>query len=476
MAVLPTPAQLVEVTDFDELPEVKLRRLRGVAAAALDGRLDTAELKALPVPDAEARLQRARRHRPLLRTDGHHPRPRPHRRGPPDRADPARRGRPADERRRALHRRSSSPRRSRPGHPGVPGPVLPCARPVPACSDNTVAASRHRDLGDRRKFSVSGRSSFVWYVALRKLAVSVSISDGTPLRQNAAWSLRLRCSVCGSTTVPRAAGQSVPARVAQQHSPVTGVSRGRLPRPGDGARRTPVDDEGEVTPPAALGHRAGRLRKRATRAGRQPLRLVAVAAHRLQPDHRPYRTLAGQPTGQLRGAHEPQLLEVEHGQHDRHLSRAQQPGHLQERGHPRRVVVGARTVPHRVEMGSDHHRRTAPRPPGDQVDAGQAAIGPYSQQPRGQVGAVVARHPQPRGERLALDRPAGSHELGGDMVLGCREGIGVPAADCVAPAASTSTSRRIRSASARRTRLSTSAASDPPTSLSPERQRRRSRH
>jgi len=57
MAVLPTPAQLVEVTDFEQLPEIKLRRLRGVATAALEGRLDTAALKALPIEEAETRLR-----------------------------------------------------------------------------------------------------------------------------------------------------------------------------------------------------------------------------------------------------------------------------------------------------------------------------------------------------------------------------------------------------------------------------------
>ncbi|BEP12933.1 DNA-3-methyladenine glycosylase [Acidothermaceae bacterium B102] len=57
VAVMPTPAQLVAITDFDALPEVKLRRLREVAAAALDGRLDTAALKALPQAEAETMLR-----------------------------------------------------------------------------------------------------------------------------------------------------------------------------------------------------------------------------------------------------------------------------------------------------------------------------------------------------------------------------------------------------------------------------------
>jgi DNA-3-methyladenine glycosylase II len=55
--VFPTPGQLVELADFDLLPEVKMRRLRGVATAALDGRLDTESLRALPVDEAETLLR-----------------------------------------------------------------------------------------------------------------------------------------------------------------------------------------------------------------------------------------------------------------------------------------------------------------------------------------------------------------------------------------------------------------------------------
>jgi DNA-3-methyladenine glycosylase II len=57
VAVMPTPEQLAKVTDFEALPEVKLARLRGVAAAAIDGRLDTATLKAMPQEEAETRLR-----------------------------------------------------------------------------------------------------------------------------------------------------------------------------------------------------------------------------------------------------------------------------------------------------------------------------------------------------------------------------------------------------------------------------------
>ena len=42
---------------FDLLPEIKLHRLHGVATAALEGRLDTEALRAMPVDEAEARLR-----------------------------------------------------------------------------------------------------------------------------------------------------------------------------------------------------------------------------------------------------------------------------------------------------------------------------------------------------------------------------------------------------------------------------------
>lgn len=55
--VLPTPEQLLAVDAFPSLPEVKLRRLHGLARAALDGRLDTASLRALDPAEAAARLR-----------------------------------------------------------------------------------------------------------------------------------------------------------------------------------------------------------------------------------------------------------------------------------------------------------------------------------------------------------------------------------------------------------------------------------
>lgn len=55
--VLPGPDRLLAVRDLPSLPKVKLRRLHGVAAAALRGELDTAGLRALPAAEAARRLQ-----------------------------------------------------------------------------------------------------------------------------------------------------------------------------------------------------------------------------------------------------------------------------------------------------------------------------------------------------------------------------------------------------------------------------------
>ncbi len=58
MPVFPTPEQLLGLESFPGLPEVKLRRLHGVASAALDGVLDTVELRGLTPAEAASRLQR----------------------------------------------------------------------------------------------------------------------------------------------------------------------------------------------------------------------------------------------------------------------------------------------------------------------------------------------------------------------------------------------------------------------------------
>ena len=57
LAAFPSPRQLLEVTEFDGLPEVKLTRLHGVARAALDGLLDVTELMAAGPDEAMTRLQ-----------------------------------------------------------------------------------------------------------------------------------------------------------------------------------------------------------------------------------------------------------------------------------------------------------------------------------------------------------------------------------------------------------------------------------
>lgn len=57
LTVLPSPEQLLAVTELPGLPEVKLRRLHGIARAALSGRLGTDDLRALDPVDAVLRLR-----------------------------------------------------------------------------------------------------------------------------------------------------------------------------------------------------------------------------------------------------------------------------------------------------------------------------------------------------------------------------------------------------------------------------------
>jgi DNA-3-methyladenine glycosylase II len=56
----PRPERLAALGSFPGLPDEKLARLRGIAAAAQDGRLDRARLRALPVAEALAELQQLR--------------------------------------------------------------------------------------------------------------------------------------------------------------------------------------------------------------------------------------------------------------------------------------------------------------------------------------------------------------------------------------------------------------------------------
>lgn len=57
VAILPTPAQLLDVRDFPGIPAVKLRRMQAIAEAARAGELDTESLRILDVEEAAARLR-----------------------------------------------------------------------------------------------------------------------------------------------------------------------------------------------------------------------------------------------------------------------------------------------------------------------------------------------------------------------------------------------------------------------------------
>jgi DNA-3-methyladenine glycosylase II len=56
-AALPTPATLLGVREFPGIPEVKLRRMHAIAAAAAEGALDTEALRILDIGEAETRLR-----------------------------------------------------------------------------------------------------------------------------------------------------------------------------------------------------------------------------------------------------------------------------------------------------------------------------------------------------------------------------------------------------------------------------------
>ena len=56
----PTPNRLADLDAFDGVPDEKTARLRGIARAAAEGKLDRERLRALPIDDALADLQRLR--------------------------------------------------------------------------------------------------------------------------------------------------------------------------------------------------------------------------------------------------------------------------------------------------------------------------------------------------------------------------------------------------------------------------------
>jgi DNA-3-methyladenine glycosylase II len=58
VAAPPTPEQLLAVTAFAGIPEVKLRRMQAIADAAREGALETGRLRALDVDAAGAQLRR----------------------------------------------------------------------------------------------------------------------------------------------------------------------------------------------------------------------------------------------------------------------------------------------------------------------------------------------------------------------------------------------------------------------------------
>lgn len=58
VAALPTPDQLLAVSSYDGIPEVRLRRMHAVAEAARAGELDTEGLRILDVDDAASLLRR----------------------------------------------------------------------------------------------------------------------------------------------------------------------------------------------------------------------------------------------------------------------------------------------------------------------------------------------------------------------------------------------------------------------------------
>jgi len=58
MAALPTPEQMVSVDSFEGIPELKLRRMHGIAEAARHGDLDVDRLRAMEPEEAMRDLQR----------------------------------------------------------------------------------------------------------------------------------------------------------------------------------------------------------------------------------------------------------------------------------------------------------------------------------------------------------------------------------------------------------------------------------
>jgi DNA-3-methyladenine glycosylase II len=60
MAAFPLPERLLELDSFPGLPDEKLRRLRGIADAALSGQLDAEKLRSMPREEALTQLRTLR--------------------------------------------------------------------------------------------------------------------------------------------------------------------------------------------------------------------------------------------------------------------------------------------------------------------------------------------------------------------------------------------------------------------------------
>ena len=129
VAAFPTPDQLLAVSEFPGLPDVKLERLHAVAAdVARAGRLDTDALRGLDPAVAAAELQRLPGIGPVLQRTGHRQGARSHR---PDAGGGG--GRSRDRRRAggpAAGRRRSGRAGPARGPRGAPGSASRCAPPV----------------------------------------------------------------------------------------------------------------------------------------------------------------------------------------------------------------------------------------------------------------------------------------------------------------------------------------------------------
>ena len=152
----PTPARLLEVTDFPELPPVTLERLQAVARAALGGRLSVERLTAADPDTAMAQLRELPGHRALLRLAGDRPRLRARRRPRRQPGDRAGGRRPALRPARPAHPgRVRGPRRGLAPLPYLGGGPPPRRRPPAAGGVTATASGPSAQFGPRVGTSVN---------------------------------------------------------------------------------------------------------------------------------------------------------------------------------------------------------------------------------------------------------------------------------------------------------------------------------